>query len=101
VQDNHTGFGGAILRRWGFSEDYIRVALLHEGPVFSEKSDSDVLLVKFANQLSRNLRFCASQQEPVDLTSLDSFRYLDIKPEVIDSAMENVSNLMEGTSTIL
>jgi HD-like signal output (HDOD) protein len=100
VQDIHTGFGGAIIRRWGFSEEYIRVTLLHEGPNFSEKTDKDVLLINIANSISHNLQFCAYQLDPIDLMNLEAVKYLGIGSEIIDSIIENVTSLMEETATI-
>lgn len=100
VQDIHTGFGGAIIRRWGFSEEYIRITLLHEGPNFSEKTDKDVLLINIANNISHNLQFCAYQREPIDLMDLEAVKYLGVESEIIDSTIENVTSLMEETATI-
>ena len=58
VQDNHTGFGGAIIRRLGFSEDYIRGTLLHKGPSFSEKTDKDVLLINIEQYITQPPVLC-------------------------------------------
>jgi HD-like signal output (HDOD) protein len=100
VQDIHTGFGGAIIRRWGFSEEYIRVTLLHEGPNFSENTDKDVLLINIANNIAHNLQFCAYHQDPIDLMGLEAVKYLGVESEIIDSTIENVTSLMEETATI-
>ena len=57
-------------------------------------------MINIANNISHNLQFCASQQEPIDLMSLEAVKYLGIGSELIDSTIENVTSLMEETSTI-
>jgi HD-like signal output (HDOD) protein len=40
----HAEFGAAIVKRWGFSDDFIKIILLHEGQGFNANTPKKRLL---------------------------------------------------------
>lgn len=100
VQDIHTSFGGAILRRWGFSEDYIRVSLLHEGPHYNEKTDKDVLIANLANNMAYYLGYGTTDRDEIPLENLDSVRFLEMEAQSFIPIQDQAKKLMEETAHI-
>jgi len=99
TQEAHTSFGGIILRRWGFTEDYARISLLHEGPNYSDTTDNAVLVINLANNISRNIGYSLTDQE-VDLSLLDSAKRLEIEPNMLEDISEETEKLMHETENI-
>lgn len=101
TQDVHTNFGGAILRRWGFTEDFVRVALLHNGKDFNNALDKDVLVTNLANNISYKIGYSLfDNNNGVDLARLQSAILLELTPNTIETICEDIKNLMEGTNQI-
>jgi HD-GYP domain-containing protein (c-di-GMP phosphodiesterase class II) len=100
IKEAHTGFGSTILRQWGFSEDFARVALLHEGPVFKPAADKAVLVVNLAGEITKKLGFCVDDHKDLDISRLDSIRKLELETDEIDDIEKEIRDLMEDTSNI-
>lgn len=100
VQEIHTSFGGTILRKWGFTENYVRIALLHEGPRFSDATDKDILIVNLANAISKKIGYSIFDQDDMELLHMDSLNLLEISPESVDRIAEETSSLMQEAGNI-
>ncbi|MBN1850886.1 MAG: HDOD domain-containing protein [Deltaproteobacteria bacterium] len=101
IQDIHTNFGGAILRRWGFTEDFVRIALLHEGPTYTNSTDKDVLIINLANNLAYKMGYTLNGEETdVEILSLDSTRLLELDPLALEKTSETIKKQMEETASI-
>jgi len=100
IKEAHTSFGSTILRQWGFAEDFARIALLHEGPVFKPTIDKTVLAVNLAGEITKKLGFCIDNHRELDISRLDSAIKLGFKPDEIDDIEQETKDLMEDTSNI-
>ena len=99
IQDAHTSFGGAILRKWGFSEGIARISLLHQGPRFRPDTDSEILVINLAGKMATKIGY-AVFDERVDLSTLDSARMLAIDSGTIDELCEEIEEMMKATSAV-
>jgi putative nucleotidyltransferase with HDIG domain len=100
IQKVHTSFGAAILRKWGFSEEFARISLLHEGPEFRPETDKEILAVNLASNVADKLGYGQAEDEEVELQSLASARLLNIDSGIIDDLCEKAKELMQETSNI-
>jgi len=57
IQEIHTTFGGVLLKKWKFSDDFIQIAELHHWNNFSAKREKELLIINLANQLAKNIGF--------------------------------------------
>ena len=57
IQEIHTTFGGVLLKKWKFSDDFIQIAELHHRNDFSEKREMELIIIHLANHLSKNIGF--------------------------------------------
>lgn len=97
----HTSFGSAILRKWGFSDAYTRICLLHAGPKFNSNTDKEILLLNLAGNIAKKAGYgIRSTPEDIDLGTLESRIFLDIEPPDIDTIIEEVDKLMGDVSNI-
>lgn len=101
VKEVHTSFGSSILRKWGFSEEYVRVCLLHEGPRYKEGTDNEILIVNLAGNMAKKAGFgVMTKSEQVNLSTLDSIILLDIDQDTVYAILEDTKETMENTSNI-
>jgi HD-like signal output (HDOD) protein len=95
----HCGFGGAVLQRWGFTEDFVNIAKLHEGPEFSSETAKDILVVNLANNLTRNIGYSLFDDK-VELLDLESTRLLGIDADSLKIIGEHVEELMKNAAQL-
>lgn len=95
----HAEFGGAIVKRWGFSDDFIRIILQHEGPNFSADTQKEVLVVNLAKNLAYKLGYGIFSIEP-DLAQLDATRLLSIDPNSFEEICNEVKENVIGASDV-
>ena len=100
IQKVHANFGGAIVKRWGLTERFIKIALQHEGPEFNPQMDKDVLLVNLASNLANQLGYGLLDQD-IDLSQLDSTHHLGIDPNSLNTISQEVKEMVLGASDFL
>jgi HD-like signal output (HDOD) protein/FixJ family two-component response regulator len=100
IQKVHAKFGGAIIKRWGLTERFIRIALQHEGPDFNTKTDKEVLLINLASNLANHLGYSLLDHD-VDLLQLDATKHLGIDPNSFDMIGQEVKEMVLGASDFL
>lgn len=97
----HTSFGSAILRKWGFSEEYTRMCLLHAGSKFKPNTDKDILLLNLAGNIAKKAGYgVRSTPDDINIATLESRILLRFEPPEIDSVIENIQKIMEDTADI-
>jgi HD-GYP domain-containing protein (c-di-GMP phosphodiesterase class II) len=99
IHQLHCGFGGAVLQRWSFSEDFTNVAKHHEGPEFSKGTNKGILITNLANNLTRNIGYSLSDAN-VELSELESSRHLGIDAEALNTISETVKELMKNSAQL-
>jgi HD-like signal output (HDOD) protein len=91
---NHGAFGATLLSRWGFSNDYQQIALLHDNLESAEPIFKELLIVNFANQIAKlNGHGWEDEQAPNIKDSL-SVRLLQIDPMAIKIVSDKVQSHM-------
>ena len=100
IHEFHTSFGGALLKRWGFSQDFNRIAMRHEGPKFSASTEEDILIVNLASKLVQQIGFALIENGELEVAKLDSAKLLDVDPETIAEIGEETSQFMQETAHI-
>ena len=95
IHEVHAGFGAAIIRRWAFGEEFVKAALLHEGPKFNEKIAKSVLAVNLASNIAHNIGYQFVEEEEIELSELDSVELLGLEPEVIENIFDETKKQME------
>jgi len=101
IHEAHTSFGGAILRKWGYSETLVRIPLLHEGPDFRPDTDREILTINLASCIANNMGYGLEENICDDPSRRKSARLLDADFGMIEDIMGDVKELMDGVSGIL
>lgn len=97
----HTSFGSAILRKWGFSDEYTRMCLLHAGPKFKHNTDREILLLNLAGNIAKKAGYgVRSTPEKINMATLDSRILLGFEPPEIDKIIQEIQKLMSDVSDI-
>ena len=97
IQKVHANFGGVIVKRWGLTERFIKIAVEHEGPEFDDQTDKEVLLVNLASNLAKYLGYSLIEKD-VNLSQLIVTRLLGIDPASLDAIGQEVKELVLGAS---
>lgn len=99
AQKVHAEFGAAIVKRWGFSDDFIRIIFLHDGQGFNANTPKEALIVNLAFNMAYRLGYGIFNIEP-DLAQLDSTRLLRIDPDSFDEILNEIKENITGASDI-
>ncbi|MBW2108610.1 MAG: HDOD domain-containing protein [Deltaproteobacteria bacterium] len=99
MDKNHNKFGAALLKKWKFSNDYVRIATFHDQIDEADFVSSDLLIVHFANLLVKsmgyNLYADGQAADEVVLEDTRSFRLLKLDSSVVATAKERTKNHLE------
>lgn len=97
----HTSFGSAILRKWGFSDEYTRMVLLHAGPKFKPNTDKEILILNLAGNIAKKAGYgVRSTPDTINIATLNSRIMLGFEPPEIDGIIANIKKLMDDISDI-
>ncbi len=99
IQQMHCSFGAALLRRWGFGNDFVRIVTLHEGPEFSEGVERDILAVHIANRITRSIGFSLFA-EAEDEEESSAAQMLGLDAETIEKVGAQTRKLMAEAAGI-
>lgn len=91
----HCQFGSSLLKRWGFSDAFVRVAQHHHDLKSVDMISKELLVVHFANLLVKSLGYGAEPME-IDLAGSDSARLLGLRPETISEVTARVQDVLES-----
>ncbi len=95
MQQVHAEFGSMLLESWGFSRDFMNVALLHDGSEFTDKTAHEVLAVHLANMLTRTIGCSLFDESALDLAGLESARLLGLDGPALEPIKEEVQKVMQ------
>jgi HD-like signal output (HDOD) protein len=98
VWEVHTSFGSALLDKWDYSEDLVKLARLHEWTRFEPDTEKPVLIINLADNLTHSIGFGFFDKGEMDLTALDSTRLLEIDADTLDAIGQEVSALMSESA---
>jgi HD-GYP domain-containing protein (c-di-GMP phosphodiesterase class II) len=100
ISEAHTSFGGAILRKWGYSEALVRIPLLHEGPDFRRDMDKEILTINLASNIADNIGCGLNEDHCADPSNISSARLLEADMGMIEDISEAVKKLMDDVSQV-
>jgi HD-GYP domain-containing protein (c-di-GMP phosphodiesterase class II) len=100
IHEAHTSFGGAILRKWGYSETLVRIPLLHEGPDFRSDADREILTINLASSIANNMGYGLEEDMWLEPSKIRSAKLLDVDLGIIEDIIEEVKALMEGVAEV-
>jgi HD-like signal output (HDOD) protein/CheY-like chemotaxis protein len=97
IDQVHSTFGESLISRWGFTNDYAKIPLLHEASNFPENTEKEILVVNLANYLSRKIGY-SLHDDDFELSDIESGKLLGIDPSQLDLIAEEVKTMMQKTS---
>ena len=100
VQEAHAGFGSAILQRWGFTEDFVRTANMHDEEKFFPTTQKEILIINLASMLTRKIGFSLFNDEALDLLNVESAKLLELDEAALTAVREETVKKMNDTSNI-
>jgi HD-GYP domain-containing protein (c-di-GMP phosphodiesterase class II) len=100
ISEAHTSFGGAILRKWGYSEALVRIPLLHEGPDFRRDMDKEILAINLASNIADNIGYGLKEDRCADPSKIASAKLLDADLGMIEDISQDVKKLMEEAAQV-
>jgi len=97
VDTNHGKFGGALLKRWKFSNVFVEVAMYHDYLEEADPITKELLVVHFANHVVKTMGYGmpVEGEDTVALEEVESARLLKLNPEMIDQIKDRVKTHME------
>ncbi|MEI6127351.1 MAG: HDOD domain-containing protein [Pseudomonadota bacterium] len=100
IQDYHASFGSAILQKWGFGEEFVKMANMHNDEKFIATTKKEILIVSLASMLTRKIGCSFSSDESINLAESESAKLLTIDAEALDAICEETKKLMQESSHI-
>jgi len=100
IDEAHTSFGGAILRKWGYSETLVRIPLLHEGHDFRPDADREILTINLSSGIANKIGYGLEKDICPEPSKLRSAKLLDVDLGIIEDISEEVKSLMDGVSEV-
>jgi HD-like signal output (HDOD) protein len=91
---NHGAFGATLLSRWGFSNDYQQIALLHDNLESADPIFKELLIVHFANQISKASGYEWEDEKDLNIKESLSARLLQLDSLAIKLVSDKVQNHM-------
>jgi|WetSurMetagenome_2_1015567.scaffolds.fasta_scaffold22798_2 HD-GYP domain-containing protein (c-di-GMP phosphodiesterase class II) len=98
IHEAHNSFGGAILRKWGYSEAMVRIPLLHEGPDFRRDMDKEILIINLASNIADNIGYGLEKDRCSDPSKCSSAKLLEVDIGMIEDIGGKVKLIMNDVS---
>jgi HD-like signal output (HDOD) protein len=92
---NHGKFGAALLKRWGFSNEYIQISVYHDQLEEADFVSNGLLVVHFANLLVKSMGYNLSGNGEIDLENTNSAKMLKLDTQKIANIKDLVKVHME------
>ncbi len=97
IQEAHSNFGAACLKRWDFRDDFINVTRRHEDNEITPATGQDILIIHLANRLCR-LTGHSLFEDDTHPAELKSAKALKIDAETLNDIAKEVRTLMFESS---
>jgi len=95
----HCSLGGALLAKLGFSDDFVRVARMHNDEKFSEATLKYILIVSLANLLTRKIGYSLHDGKDLDLAETPPAKRLKLEASQLDAICGKVKKVMEAAAS--
>jgi len=97
IQAIHASFGGALLKRWGFKNEFISAVNSHETPDLSSGALKTNLILYLANMLTRRTGYSLYEDQPDVISQVISRLSLD--ESAMDPLLEEIRQTVQKTIT--
>lgn len=97
IQAVHAGFSGALLKIWGFKNEFITAVSSHETPDFSSGAVKTNLILYLANMLTRRIGYSLYEDQPDGIGQV--IAYLELDGSAIVTLLEEARQTVEKTIT--
>ena len=102
LQEAHLSLGAGLLKRWGFSEEFINVVTHHEDSEFGPDSKKEILVVNLANHLTRPIGYSSYVHDnEIDYAALDSAKLLEADANLLERVGEEVKTTIHELQNII
>ena len=96
IRDIHAGFGGTLMRRWQYPDQFKKVVTQTEKEEYTDHVLQEVLIANLANHLADKLGHFIFRGEEVDeIMELDSIKRLGLNAETVDTITQEVVDVMK------
>ncbi len=95
LEGYHGQFGKALLKMWGFSDEFGRVSMHHESLEGVDPISNSLLAVHFANLLVKAMGYGQEESEEIDVENAESTRFLKIELTMISEIEQEVKLLVD------
>lgn len=86
LREIHTTFGGELLKSWGFSQNFIEIAKLHESTEFGTNTKKELLMVALADSLTSGMGFGFFEDNTTEPRSMQSASLLQMQADLLEEA---------------
>ncbi len=97
IQEAHVGLGSALLKRWGFGDEFLAVIGHHEDTEFSPGTQKEILVVHLANMVTRQIGFSLFEGE-IDFAEVPSARLLNLDPEAVEAIGKEIKQVIQDVA---
>ena len=101
IQSYHVDFGAALLNRWKFSNEFVRVVQNHENPTIEDNSSKEIVVVHLANLLTRKIGFSLIEESEERLSETTAAQALNLDAERLDSICRDTEEIVQQTMNTL
>lgn len=91
----HGRFGTSLLKLWNYPSGYQQVTSYHDALEKADPITKELLVVHFANLLSKSMGYDMDEKAEIDLESVESYRLLELEAEAVLRVKERVQALMD------
>ncbi|MCD4715389.1 MAG: HDOD domain-containing protein [Desulfobacterales bacterium] len=100
IDGHHGKFGAALLKKWKFSEGFVKIAAYHDNSTMADSITKDMAVVHFANLMVKSLGYTTNGSEgdpmqEINLEDTESARFLGLDVSMIDEYKDQVSTFMQ------
>ena len=90
MEKHHNAIGARALKQWKFSLEYVEGALFHDNLGKKDSPSQQLLVLHFANELTKNMLKREEDDSDTNLAELESALLLKITPEMIVKIEEKI-----------
>lgn len=94
-------FGASLMKKWKFPEVYFNIVIYNEHLADADPITKELLVINFANLLSKSMGYDENPQEAIDLENAHSTKLLSLNSSVIEDIKGKVSNSMNELTGIV
>ncbi len=96
----HMEFGAALLKKWGFTDEFVSIAQHHHSLDEDSELSQELLIVSLANLMTRKHDFSLVEDDNEDLADSLAARRLNIDSNTIDDALERMKKFVASAASV-